>query len=201
MEYDDLQRRYLESLDAIQALLNLLAKRENEINALYSRLEDLEVGLEKRDRIISILKVGRSEALPNNKKNIAPNGTGSERPLAVLVDPVPRMRIILKEIITSAGFIVVGEAVNTETAVRLTKQGKPDLVILSSKLGSESGLEALKKMREVIPELKAILITEGSDSKTVILAMEQGVANIIPKPINRLRLHELAVALAKGNSA
>ena len=52
MEYDDLQRRYLESLDAIQALLNLLAKRENEINALYSRLEDLEVGLEKRDRII-----------------------------------------------------------------------------------------------------------------------------------------------------
>ena len=197
MEYDDLQERYFESLDALQALLDLVSRRENEVNALYGRIEGLEAELGKRDKIISVLKGGKGDVQNKVRSRRPGSGPAVNNPMALLVDAMPRMRLILKEIITSAGYMVVGEAADVKTAVSLAKHGKPDLVIVNSKLGPESGLEALKRMREVIPDLKAILITDGPDPIAVISALEQGVSDIIPKPINRLRLHELAVSLAE----
>jgi len=195
MEYESLQERYFESLEAVQGLLDLIGRRENEINALYARIEGLESELERRDKIIRVLEGGKGDARTKDKDTNAPDRIDGKGPMAVLVDPMPRMRLILKEIIIGAGFTVAGEARDIKTAVELTKHEKPDLVIINSKLGAESGLEALKKMREVIPGLKAILITDGPDPAAVISGMEQGVADIIPKPINRLRLHELAISL------
>jgi two-component system chemotaxis response regulator CheY len=199
MDFEALQERYLETLDAVQALLELITRREKEINALYGRIETLEEELGKRDKIIGVLKGSSSEGTPGMQSgNAVSNEYGNDIPMALLVDPMPRMRLILKEIITSAGYMIVGEAGDLRSAVTLTKHGKPDLVIINARLGNDSGLDALKQMREVIPELKAILITDGPDPIIVISALEQGVADIIPKPINRLRLHELARSLAES---
>ena len=105
------------------------------------------------------------------------------------------MRLILKEILISAGFEVVGEAEDLRGCMAFTKHNPPDLVIINAKLRNESGLEVLKKIREIKPDIAAILITEGPDPLLVISALEQGVADIIPKPINRLRLYESAKSL------
>ena len=48
MDTKDFQERYFESLDAVQALLELITKREEEVNSLYVRVESLEKELEKR---------------------------------------------------------------------------------------------------------------------------------------------------------
>ena len=192
----DFQERYFESLDVVQALLDLITRRENEINSLYKRIEDMRGDLEKRDKIISALKGGapRSPIKPKQTKN-ATAEVGDNGPTVLIVDTMPRMRLILREIITNTGFKVIGEAESVKGALTLTKHSKPDLVIIHSKLGNESGLDALKKMQEIHPAMSAILVTDGPDPLAVLAALEQGVAEIIPRPINRLRLHELAESL------
>ncbi len=195
MEYDDLQLRYFDTLESVQALLDMITKREMEMNEVYKRVEHLEKELEKRDKIIGVLK----KYDRGYDRSRIPSMTGLRNtggPSALIVDAVSRMRLVLKEIITSAGYIVIGEADDINGSVSMATHGKPDLVILNAKLGKENGFDALREMRKVLPELKAIIITDGPDPLAVLAALEQGVADIIPKPISRLRLHELAKSLA-----
>lgn len=195
MEYEELLERYFETLDAVQALLDLVSRREKELNTIYGRIEYLEEELERKEKIIDVLKGSRSKPLFDREGNLNLKKVSKQSPRALVVEPVPRMRLILKEIINSAGFIVVGEAQDIKSSLTVAKHSKPELVVLNARLGHENGLEALKELRKLQPNLKAIIITDGPDPIAVLSALEEGVADIIPKPINRLRLHELVKSL------
>ncbi|OTA41213.1 MAG: hypothetical protein A6D92_08820 [Symbiobacterium thermophilum] len=54
---------------------------------------------------------------------------------------------------------LVGEAGRGEEAVELTKQLKPDVVIMDISLPDISGIEATKLIKEAVPETKVIGLT------------------------------------------
>jgi two-component system response regulator HydG len=72
-----------------------------------------------------------------------------------------------------------------------------DLVITDLRLGTESGLDLLKHVREHFPALSVILITGHGSVETAVRAMREGAADYLSKPVNleelRARVHrELA---------
>lgn len=78
-------------------------------------------------------------------------------------------------------FEVVAEAANGVEAVRLAGQTKPDIVLLDLLMPEMDGIEAAQKIREVLPDLKIIIITSSLEESKVIAAIRAGASGYLLK--------------------
>ncbi|RME09623.1 MAG: response regulator, partial [Ardenticatenia bacterium] len=70
------------------------------------------------------------------------------RKRVVIADDESIIRMDLKEMLTSLGYLVVGEASNGRDAVRLARELKPDIVIMDIKMPDMDGIEAARILTE-----------------------------------------------------
>jgi len=70
-----------------------------------------------------------------------------------------------------------------EDAMEAIKKEPPDLVLLDIGLPGMNGIEALRKMKGLFPDILVIMITAYEDIKTVISAMKLGAYDYVVKPI------------------
>jgi DNA-binding NtrC family response regulator len=71
-----------------------------------------------------------------------------------------------------------------EPAIAAMKQNPPDLVLLDIGLPGMDGIEALRKMKSINPDVLIIMITAFEDIKTVISAMKLGAHDYVVKPLH-----------------
>jgi DNA-binding NtrC family response regulator len=79
-----------------------------------------------------------------------------------------------------------------EDAIQAMLNQAPDLVLLDIGLPGMSGIEALKTIKEMYPEVIVIMITAYEDVKTVVSAMKYGAHDSVVKP---LQMHPLMVTV------
>jgi DNA-binding NtrC family response regulator len=70
-----------------------------------------------------------------------------------------------------------------EEALKSLEEEPPDLVLLDIGLPGMNGIEALRRIKELHPEVLVIMITAYEDVHTVISAMKLGAHDYIIKPI------------------
>ncbi|MCU0577087.1 MAG: sigma-54 dependent transcriptional regulator [Desulfobacterota bacterium] len=70
-----------------------------------------------------------------------------------------------------------------EDALDSIRTGPPDLVLLDIGLPGMNGIEALRMIRQMHPEILVIMITAYEDVNTVIAAMKLGAHDYVVKPI------------------
>jgi response regulator NasT len=110
-------------------------------------------------------------------------------------ESIPRMD--LKEMLTSLGYLVVGEAGDGVSAVNLARELRPDLVIMDIKMPEMDGIQAAQILTEekIAPVL---LLTAYSDKPLIERAKEAGVMAYVTKPVDEARLvPAIEVALAR----
>lgn len=73
-------------------------------------------------------------------------------------------------------------AQNSETALRLCKDELPDRIILDLKLGTESGLHLISRLKEALPSSNIVLLTGYSSIPTTVQAIKLGATNYLCKP-------------------
>jgi DNA-binding NarL/FixJ family response regulator len=78
---------------------------------------------------------------------------------------------------------IIGEAKNGQEAVEMTKQLKPDLVLMDLDMPIMDGIEATKQIKSVLPDQKIMILTSFSDTDHVIPAIEAGAAGYQLKDI------------------
>ncbi|MEN6447735.1 MAG: sigma-54 dependent transcriptional regulator [Syntrophaceae bacterium] len=71
-----------------------------------------------------------------------------------------------------------------ETALERIKTSLPDLILLDIGLPGMNGIDALRKIREISPDILVIMITAYEDIDTVISAMKLGAYDYVVKPIH-----------------
>jgi len=76
---------------------------------------------------------------------------------------------------------VVGEAVDGRTALRLSQQIKPDVVVMDISLPGLNGYEATQKMIAKVPRVKVIALSMYSDRKFVYRMFKAGASGYLPK--------------------
>lgn len=118
-------------------------------------------------------------------------------PLRILIaDDEPIIRLDLRELLTSLGYDVVGEAADGRTAVELARKLKPDLIILDIKMPEIDGIYAAEILyRERLAPV--VLLTAYSERELVDRARRAGVAGYLVKPFRESEIMpviELAVA-------
>jgi PleD family two-component response regulator len=163
---------YFDSLEIIENMLTLMAKKEFEIRELYERLEEYE------------------KARPRGPLSELMNRT-SENPSTVIVaDTLPAMRRKLSEILAKDGDCnVIGEASNARELLEKCLRLRPQIVVADIDLPEwKDGYESLKRVKVADPHVNIIIICNDLDDVAMLKGMELGAFDLIPKPINHLRL-------------
>ncbi|HEY6384241.1 MAG TPA: response regulator transcription factor [Candidatus Acidoferrum sp.] len=79
------------------------------------------------------------------------------------------------------GLQVVGEASNGLEAFQKAVELQPDLILLGIGLPSRNGIEAARRIREIVPEAKIIFLSEESSVDVVQEAMSIGASGYVFK--------------------
>lgn len=120
----------------------------------------------------------------NPAAEAAPSQEGSQedRRLKVLVaEDETLIRLDIVEILTGAGYQVVGEAENGERAVELAREQAPDLVVMDVKMPVMDGITAARTIAEekIAP---VVMLTAFSQRDLVESAREAGAMAYVVKP-------------------
>ncbi len=81
----------------------------------------------------------------------------------------------------SEDFEVVGEAGSVAEAIRLATELKPGVVIMDVRLPDGNGLDATKKIREMLPETGIVVLTMYAGDDQLFGALESGASAFVPK--------------------
>lgn len=115
----------------------------------------------------------------------------------LIADDEPLIRMNLRETLVDQGYLVVGEAGDGQSAVNLTRQLRPDLVILDVKMPDMDGIAAARLIgAEALAPV--LLLTAYSSRELVDQAREAGVLGYLVKPVRDAELMPLIeVTLAR----
>ena len=112
----------------------------------------------------------------------------------LVVDDATFMRMMLKDILTKAGHVIVGEAKDGNDAVAKYKEFKPDVVTMDITMPDKDGIEALREIRSYDPNAKVVMCSAMGQQAMVIEAIKNGAKNFVVKPFESEKVVE---AIAK----
>ncbi len=108
----------------------------------------------------------------------------------LIVDDAAFMRMMLKNILTSNGFEIVGEAENGAQAVEKYKELKPDLVTMDITMPEMDGIAAVKEIMKIDPNARIVMVSAMGQQVMVIEAIQAGAKDFVVKPFQPDRVLE-----------
>ena len=117
----------------------------------------------------------------------------------LIVDDSFYMRTMLKNMLTDAGYDVVGEAANGQQALEMAVATTPDLITLDVILPDNTGLDVLKGIRQQQPDAKVVMCSAVGQETIVNEAIENGALAYIVKPFSEERVLEIVGGALNGD--
>ena len=93
---------------------------------------------------------------------------------------------------------VVGEATEEAELMALLSAKKPDLVILDYNQPRYFELETIHKMRELLPEVRVLIISDDTNEQNIYRVLEEGVNSFLTKHCDGEEIVGAIHATAKG---
>ena len=108
----------------------------------------------------------------------------------LICDDAAFMRMMIKDILTKNGYVVVGEAENGLKACEKYAELKPDLVLMDITMPEMDGIQALKKIKESDAGAAIIMCSAMGQQAMVIESIQSGAKDFIVKPFQADRVIE-----------
>ncbi|HPM41426.1 MAG TPA: response regulator [bacterium] len=103
----------------------------------------------------------------------------------LIVDDAIFMRRMLSDIVRGAGHEVAGEAGDAIEAIKKYEELRPDVVtmdIVMPRQGDMDGMGALKRILEIDPAARIVMVSALGQQETVLEAIRIGAKDFIVKP-------------------
>lgn len=97
-------------------------------------------------------------------------------------------------------FELVGAAANAEDALRLARELQPTLLLVDLHLPAMDGLDLVRAVRQVRPEVNSLILTSLTNPLAVTRIRESGVEGYLEKDATPAELEEAVNAVAAGQS-
>ncbi|OGP91339.1 MAG: two-component system response regulator [Deltaproteobacteria bacterium RBG_19FT_COMBO_43_11] len=101
----------------------------------------------------------------------------------LIVEDGQSQREMLRDFLLSEGH-KVAEAENGKKAIKAVLNGHFDLILLDYKMPGMDGLEVLKEIKHINPEIDVVIITAYGTIETAVEAMKVGAVDYITKPVD-----------------
>ena len=99
----------------------------------------------------------------------------------LVVDDEVEVCELMRDFLRKKNYCTFGASSAAE-AIELVKNESPHIVLLDLRLGSDSGLELLRRIKETDRNIKVIMVTALDDKDTVEQAISLGAEEFITKP-------------------
>lgn len=120
----------------------------------------------------------------------------------VIVDDVEDVRAVLRlQFKLDGRFEVIGEGEDGEDAIALSRDLRPDLLVLDRNMPRLGGLEAIERVREVAPETAIVLYTAALDKGLYHDALAAGALDVLDKAAGPEFVEHFTARLLDGVSA
>lgn len=101
----------------------------------------------------------------------------------LIVDDQFGIRILLNEVFQKEGYQTY-QAANGIQALDIVKKHDPDLVLLDMKIPGMDGIEILKRMKVIDPEIRVIIMTAYGELDMIQEAKDLGAITHFAKPFD-----------------
>ncbi len=108
----------------------------------------------------------------------------------LIVDDAAFMRMMIKNILTEAGYEVVAEAENGKQAVEKYNEHNPDLTTMDITMPEMDGISAVKEIMGTDSSARIIMCSAMGQQAMVIEAIQAGAKDFIVKPFKADRVLE-----------
>ena len=120
----------------------------------------------------------------------------------VVVDDHPVVRFGVRQMLTSGGNIeVVAELDDIDTLAEVLAENAVDIVLLDLELERTHGVDALRILREVSPDVRVIIYTSHDDEDRIVQAAELGVDGYLLKGCGQRELLDAVHSVYDGGTA
>jgi len=118
----------------------------------------------------------------------------AERFRVLVIDDDPGIREYLKALGERQGY-QVSAASDGEQAIAGLNVSRPDIVTLDAVLPGMDGLETLRQLKKLIPDVPVIMLSGHGQARTIVEAMRLGASDFLRKPFE---VEELELAFQKA---
>jgi len=120
--------------------------------------------------------------------------TVPQRKTILVVDDAEVIRTYLKNLLPMKGYDVLLAEDGLKAMELLNAGARPDVVVLDVMMPGIDGIETLRRIKQLMPEVPVIMLSVVGKAGTVVDAMNLGAADYINKPFEE---EELEIALKK----
>jgi CheY-like chemotaxis protein len=115
----------------------------------------------------------------------------AEKARILVVDDEELVRMVMKAVLVAGGYEVT-EASNGEEALKRFREGSErfDLVVMDMQMPRLSGEEALRQLRQIDPDIKALLLSGGVPEKETEKWIALGGVKFLQKPFQNNELFD-----------
>ena len=117
----------------------------------------------------------------------------------LVLDDVLDAAVLIEKILTKKGHTVY-TFTQEERAIRFAGKIAVDLAILDIKLQTMSGVQVLAQLKQIQPEIHAIMLTGFPTVETAREAISLGADEYCVKPIDRRELENKVEKILRGKS-
>ncbi|MBU5350491.1 two-component system response regulator [Paenibacillus sp. LC231] len=118
----------------------------------------------------------------------------------LIVDDQNGIRILLVEVFSSEGYETF-QAANGKAALEIVKMHAPDLVLLDMKIPGMDGLEILKHIKQMNPDIKVIMMTAYGELDMIKEATDLGALMHFTKPFDIDEMRQAVNMQLKGTAS
>lgn len=111
----------------------------------------------------------------------------------LIVDDQPAIRKLMREVLYD-GF-QLEFAGTAEEAIRFSADFMPDIILLDVGLPDMNGIDALPRLKSIVPEAKILILTGNSDGALLKRAFSLGASDYISKPFDLFALRTLLISM------
>jgi DNA-binding NarL/FixJ family response regulator len=97
-------------------------------------------------------------------------------------------------------FEVVGEAENGDEAIKKAKQLKPDLVLMDIHMPITNGIEATRRITEMLPSTRVVILTVSEDDKDLFEGIKCGAHGYLLKKLEPEELYAMLRGVFEGEA-
>jgi len=128
-------------------------------------------------------------------------GANAERSVSVMVvDDHPLWRDGVARDLSERGFTVAATAGDTESAVRIARAVRPDVVLMDLNLGTGSGVDAILGIVASVPATRVLVLSASGAHEDVLEAVKAGASGYLVKSASAAELEEAVRRTAAGDA-
>ena len=107
-----------------------------------------------------------------------------QAPLVLVVDDERSIRETVAAFLRADNYRVL-TAMSGEMAIESAQQEMPDIVLLDLAMPGMNGVEVLKELHRMDPDLPVVMVTAYPDSEMMSRAMQFPPVTLLPKPVQK----------------